>query len=1261
MLIDNDESDTDLIETELNKQDIDLHLDIIQTEGQLIDRLDNKPPDLVISDYNLPTLSGTSALRIVRDQHPQLPFILVAGSIGEEKAVDIMLEGASDYAMKDNIERLGAAVKRELQNYEQHLQKQHELEQAKKRQQSIIDSVDGIVWEADAQTFEFHYISPQVRQLLGYTPKEWLNTPNFWQDHIHPNDRPRAVSYCHHKTRQGDNHEFEYRMLTANDEYVWFRDYVSVIMEDGKPNQLRGIMLDITQQKNAERQRDKAYKIAKIGHWEIDFSINKNGTVYWSNAIREILEVDEDFQPTVEDSISFIAPQSQELGKNAFKEAVANGTSYDNEIAIRTAKGNTRWVRNTGQAEFKDGQCIRVYGSFQDITGRKVSEKKYRNIFNLSPQPMWVYDPETLKFLDVNRAAISHYGYSYEEFMDMTLKDIRPEGDIPELMEAVKEKRRKKDSYYEGLFRHKTKEESIIHVNIKRNSIDYEGREAAMVLAEDVTEKLEAERERQLSEQKFKSLVRSGASTIAVLNEEGIFSYISENHEQITGWSSQELTGKNAFKFMHPDDRDRVRARFRKLQTKKENQHTLPYRFKHKEGHWIWKESIGSDLSQSPVLNGYVINSHDVTERRYYRELEKIERDILEESITGNSSLSVLAEKLLLKLEDLHSCMTCSIQKIVNGKLQNLAAPSLPKAYLAEIEGISIGNNMCTCCTAAYLKEPVIAENIYGNPRWEGYRHLGDKYNFSACWSKPIIDSDQNVVATFAIYYKTPQAPSDREKNTIDRVAHLLRLLFDSFDKEKAEQKLALREQRFKSLVQDGSDLIAILDQNGNYTYVAPTSVSVLGIPPEEFIGNNALDYIHDKHKGRIQEVLATLPETKRAKIKPFLFKDGKGEWRWVETIITNLLDNPAVDGFIANSRDVTTQIEREQKLKENLELYEYVTKATDDVVYDWNIAKDILQWDDSFREKFPYHTQEQYTIRHWTQNIHPEDLPEVKESLNHILENTEKSQWEQEYRFQKNDGSYATVFERGFIIRDGQGNAVRMIGSLQDITELKQHEKELEASLKEKETLLREIHHRVKNNLAVVSGMMQLQAFSEEDESLKDKLFDSVVRIKTMASIHELLYQSNSYSHLQLGQNIKKLVSNVTGAFQKDANITLHFDLEPVAININQAIPCSLIVNEVVTNVYKHAFDQEQKGTLHVEIFEENKIVHIRIRDNGQGLPDNFDSAFKGNNLGLQLIDTLAIQLDANYGYESLDQGTLFTLSFEKADIKGIGNAQLY
>lgn len=348
---------------------------------------------------------------------------------------------------------------------------------------------------------------------------------------------------------------------------------------------------------------------------------------------------------------------------------------------------------------------------------------------------------------------------------------------------------------------------------------------------------------------------------------------------------------------------------------------------------------------------------------------------------------------------------------------------------------------------------------------------------------------------------------------------------------EQTVEDLKFSEHKFKALVQDGSDLIAILDENANYKYVAPTSESILGISAEVFIGTNAFEYIHSDDQERLSAIISGLTDNEQKKISPFRFRDADNNWRWIETVITNMLENPAVKGFIVNSRDVTDQMERESKLRE---------------------------------------------------------------------------------------------------------------------------------SLKEKETLLMEIHHRVKNNLAVVSGMIQLQAFDEEDEGLKRKLLDSVGRIQTMGSIHEILYRSNSYSRLPFGENIKKLVDNLVESFQLSSHITLDFDLKPVMLNINQAIPCSLIVNEVVTNIYKHAFDNQKKGRLSVEISEEQGKVAINIKDNGKGLPENFDGLSRDGSLGLRLIDILTKQLNGKYRYHSLDRGTLFSLNFQKADVKGIGSAHI-
>ncbi len=124
---------------------------------------------------------------------------------------------------------------------------EEELLVSKNRFESLIQTVDGIVWEADAKTFEFSFISDQVVSILGYKPEEWLAEPDFWSNHIHPHDRVQAIAYCRRWVQDGRNHTFDYRMTRADGNIVWIKDVVSVIREDGKPTLLRGIMMDISE------------------------------------------------------------------------------------------------------------------------------------------------------------------------------------------------------------------------------------------------------------------------------------------------------------------------------------------------------------------------------------------------------------------------------------------------------------------------------------------------------------------------------------------------------------------------------------------------------------------------------------------------------------------------------------------------------------------------------------------------------------------------------------------------------------------------------------------------------------------------------------------------------------------------------------------------------------------------------------------------------------------------------------------------------
>lgn len=209
-------------------------------------------------------------------------------------------------------------------------------------------------------------------------------------------------------------------------------------------------------------------------------------------------------------------------------------------------------------------------------------------------------------------------------------------------------------------------------------------------------------------------------------------------------------------------------------------------------------------------------------------------------------------------------------------------------------------------------------------------------------------------------------------------------------------------------------------------------------------------------------------------------------------------------------------------------------------------------------------------------------------------------------------------------------------------------HQHELEGSLKEKETLLAEIHHRVKNNLAVISGMLQIQSFKESDTEIQEKLLNSTLRVKSMANIHEQLYQSKSFSKMEFDEGLKKLVDTILTTLNHSKEVDVKYDLEPVRLTINQAVPCSLIVNEVITNCLKHAFKDQETGEIEIYLKKSNNEVIIKITDNGLGIPNSMDNT-ETESIGLELIQTLTKQLEGNYIYKSRtdNSGTLFEVSF--------------
>ncbi|WP_231491358.1 PAS domain S-box protein [Pedobacter sp. Leaf170] len=343
----------------------------------------------------------------------------------------------------------------------------------------------------------FTKINPAAGELLGYNEAELLKYPSRF--FVHPDDRKQTLKIIKNLTVGGDSNNFENRFITKSGQTKWLSWTANAVSNEGS---IFAVAKDITEKKVLEELLLKTNSLARVGSWEVDII---NNWVFWSDVTREIHEAPSYFQPDIINNTDhFKAGHDRTLIERKFQECIEFGQPWDEEVEIETFKGNYKWVRTIGQAEIVNDKCIRIFGSVQDINDRKnaellnqkiqrevaESEKRYSELFHFSPLPMWVYDYETLMFLDVNLAAENNYGYSRDEFLSMNLRDIRPDSELLYLEDTLSFTKYNKSLFHQGIFKHKTKSGDILDVDVKSNLMEYKGRKAKLVVATNITDQL---------------------------------------------------------------------------------------------------------------------------------------------------------------------------------------------------------------------------------------------------------------------------------------------------------------------------------------------------------------------------------------------------------------------------------------------------------------------------------------------------------------------------------------------------------------------------------------------------------------------------------------------------------------------------------------------------------------------------------------------------------------------------------------------------
>lgn len=470
-------------------------------------------------------------------------------------------------------------------------------------------------------------------------------------------------------------------------------------------------------------------------------------------------------------------------------------------------------------------------------------------------------------------------------------------------------------------------------------------------------------------------------------------------------------------------------------------------------------------------------------------------------------------------------------------------------------------------------------------------------------------------------------------------------------------------QHRFKMINKRTEEISGVagweFDVSTKSIFVTPKTYEIYGLPEGTIIDLEINKKLFDKESlKKIEKALDHAINNQEPYELEMKLKKSVGAKKIIRINGFPLVDNGKTLKLYGTIKDITRQKKKQQERDEIIKRLTTAQKIAKLGYWKHNIIENKSEWT---REVYDIWEADPETFKpdfeSFIASIHPDDRGVFLRNMDDMFPGQDF--YDNEHRIITPSGQIKWILERVTLHRDKKGVPVWLEGIAQDITEKKVQEKKILNALKEKEVLLAEIHHRVKNNLAVVSGMLQLQAFEEKNSAVKEKLIDSVGRIISMASIHEQLYRSNSFSKLDFSGSLENLIQKIFNTMQVETDINLDFHLDPMLLNVNQAVPFSLIVNEVVTNVIKHAFKGKRSGKVIFTLTEKENQVCLTVRDNGVGIPENF-IINKSSTLGLRLIDILAKQLDALYTFNKTDEGTDFTIQFEKLEMKGTDSAHM-
>ncbi|MEH2171009.1 MAG: PAS domain-containing protein [Nostoc sp.] len=1017
-----------------------------------------------------------------------------------------------------------------------------------------------------------------------------------------------------------------------------FRSRVKAIWnEQGNPVRLVGSVGDISEQKEAEEKLRQSeallattQQIAHVGSWELNLETKKR---CWSMETFRIFGLNPtQGEPNQVEFFQIIHPDDHALIKTQLEQAIAQITPFNLEYRIIRPDGSVRYIESKAEIAYDaQAQPVKLLGAVLDITERKQTELEIirsrdllEAVYNESADALFLVDVETLLIADCNDRAVELFQTSSKaELINIEGNTLQKQpftsDEIATFGEEINQQ-----GFWSREIEYLTKQGKSFWGNIAVKQITVAGNVMNLIRITDITARKYGEEDRKRaeialreSEERLQLALEASGDALWDWNLLTRQVYYSPRYLEMLGYRFDELPQDFSTweRLVHPDDLPWVEKILADHLKDSSTPYKFDYRLRTKSGECKWIANYGKvvmrDADGNPLR---MIGTHrDISDRQA----------ALRERKQTKAALAKSEEQLRLTLEFNHiGLWDWNVQTgevIWNDNHYRLLGLD-PEISAASYQ---------------LWRDRVHPEDV-DRIEQAVSNALTQHINFQGEYR--VIFSDGRV------HWLTGKGRG--VYNEAGKPVRMLGVIIDINEHKILERELAHKQKLLDTFINSAPVGITILDWELRYSLINEALAEINGIPAAAHFGKTPSEIVPDiapKQEQVFRHILTTG--------EPILDLEISGETPKFPGVIRTWLasyfpiqseaDEPISIGV------VVVEISDRKRAEQMLELQAVITRNMAEGICLVRTTDGVFVYaNPKFEQMFGYDPGE--LIGQHVSIVNYGDKHNTPEDVNQVICTAVMEHGEATYEVHniKKDGTpfwcsaTASVFEH-----PEYGNV--LVAIQQDITEQKQAEEKIKASLKEKEVLLKEIHHRVKNNLGIVSSLLQMQCRRTQYPVVTAILRDSQNRIASIALVHEKLYCSENLADIDFAQYIPDLTTHLFDSYNvSSSQIQLNIQVENASLDIETAIPCGLIINELVSNALKYAFAGNRGGKIEVKFYQEfESALTLIIRDNGIGLPENFDSK-KTKTLGITLVQGLVKQLRGKLEIDS-QHGTEFKITF--------------